>query len=186
MDRSIVVRAQHGDRAAFSAIVEAAGDRLHAVAQGILRDFSLAEDVTQAALLQVWRDLPKLRDPDRFEAWAYRVVIRAAHAESRRAKRWMPGLGDGHAELIVADGTNLVADRDQLERAFRQLTIEQRTVVALRYLVGQSVEQIAETLEIPFHTVRSRLYHAMRALRAAIEADERVSPPTTVGEEGVR
>jgi RNA polymerase sigma-70 factor (ECF subfamily) len=82
MDEQTVVRARNGDRDAFATLVEASADRLHAVSQGILRDISLAEDATQQSLLQIWRELPKLRDPGRFEGWAYRITVRICYAEA--------------------------------------------------------------------------------------------------------
>lgn len=174
MDEQIVRRAQQGDREAFATLVEATADRLHAVSQGILRDFSLAEDATQQALLQIWRDLPQLREAERFEAWAYRVTVRVCYAESKRRQRLLssvaaaarPGPG-------VTDEISRVADRDQLERAFEHLSLEHRTVVVMRHYLDMPLEQIAEALSIPLDTVRSRLYHAMRGLRAALDADAR-------------
>ena len=84
MDTDLVTRAQHGDEEAFASLAVAVGDRLHAVAHRILRDIELAEDATQQALLAIWRDLPQLRDPARFDAWSYRLLVRACYAEGRR------------------------------------------------------------------------------------------------------
>ena len=98
MDTDLVIRAQHGDEEAFASLAVAAGDRLHAVAHRILRDIDLAEDATQQALLTVWRDLPQLRDPARFDAWSYRLLVRACYAEARRTRRWSPNL-----RLLPAD-----------------------------------------------------------------------------------
>src|SRR6188508_924853 len=92
MDTQLVVRAQHGDEQAFASLAVAAGDRLHAVAHRILRDIDLAEDATQHALLAIWRDLPQLRDPARFDAWSYRLLVRACYAEGRRSRAWSPNL----------------------------------------------------------------------------------------------
>src|SRR3972149_6738468 len=92
MDPDLVIQAQGGDEEAFASLAVAAGDRLHAVAHRILRDIDLAEDATQQALLTIWRDLPQLRDPARFDAWSYRLLVRACYAEARRARSWSPGL----------------------------------------------------------------------------------------------
>ncbi len=132
MDTDLVIRAQHGDEEAFASLAVAAGDRLHAVAHRILRDIDLAEDATQQALLTVWRDLPQLRDPARFDAWSYRLLVRACYAEARRTRRWAPNLRLLPAdEPSGADDSNTVADRDQLERGFRRLSIDHRAVVVL-------------------------------------------------------
>lgn len=174
MDIELIGRAQHGDEQAFASLALAVGDRLHAVAQRILRDLDLAEDATQQALLTIWRDLPQLRDPARFEAWAYRILVRACYAEGRRTRRWAPNLYLLPAdEPQVRDGMASVHDRDQLERGFRRLSIEHRAVVVLHHYLDLPLDTVAETLGVPAGTVRSRLHHAMRGLRAALEADAR-------------
>ena len=184
MDEQTVIRARQGDRDAFAALVEANADRLHAISQGILRDISLAEDATQQALLQIWRDLPKLRDPGRFDAWAYRITVRICYAEAKAARRVMSGhIETAQPDPTTPDETSVVADRDQLERAFGRLSLDHRTVVVMRHYLGMPLEQIAEALSIPVDTVRSRLYHAMRSLRAALEADAREVPEAIVRRE---
>ena len=174
MDTELVVRAQNGDEEAFASLAVAAGDRLHAVAHRILRDVDLAEDATQQALLTVWRDLPQLRDPARFDAWSYRLLVRACYTEARRTRRWAPNLRVLSADQpTTADGSDLVVDRDQLERGFRRLSIEHRAVVVLHHYLDMPLDEVAETLGVPVGTVRSRLHHAMRGLRAALDADAR-------------
>ena len=174
MDIDLVVRAQGGDEQAFASLAVAAGDRLHAVSHRILRDIDLAEDATQQALLAIWRDLPNLRDPARFDAWSYRLLVRTCYAESRRTRQWSPNLRVLPAdEPVGADETGSVVDRDQLERGFRRLSIDHRAVVVLHHYLDLPLEAVAETLGIPLGTVRSRLHHAMRGLRAALDADAR-------------
>ena len=174
MDTDLVIRAQHGDEEAFASLAVAAGDRLHAVAHRILRDIDLAEDATQQALLSIWRDLPQLRDPARFDAWSYRLLVRACYAEGRRSRQWTPNMRllDSD-EPMQADGSSAVVDRDQLERGFRRLSIDHRAVVVLHHYLDMPLDQVAETLGVPAGTVRSRLHHAMRGLRAALDADAR-------------
>jgi RNA polymerase sigma-70 factor (ECF subfamily) len=182
MDSELVVRAQHGDEGAFASLALEVGDRLHAVAQRILRDADLAEDATQQALLSIWRDLPQLRDPDRFDGWCYRLIVRACYAESRRSRQWNPQLRVLPAQSgIEPDGTNLVVDRDQLERAFRRLSIEHRAVVVLHFYLDMPLDAVAQALGIAPGTARSRLHHAMRGMRAAIDADSRPSLKGAVG-----
>ena len=172
MDTDLVLRAQRGDREAFGILAAGIGERMRRVAYSILRDVHLAEDATQQAALDMWRDLPQLRDPSRFDAWSYRILVRACHAEGRESRRWLsaspsvfaPALGDAFATVV---------DRDQLERAFRRLSIEQRAVVVLRHYVDLPLDAVAEALEIPTGTVNSRLHRAMDALRAELEADSR-------------
>jgi len=169
----LVTRAQDGDEQAFASLAVAVGNRLHAVSKRILRDADLAEDATQQALLAMWRELPQLRDPGRFEAWSYRVLVRACYAEGKRTRAWAPNL---HRVIDIASSGDQLAsiwDRDQLERGFRRLSIDQRAAVVLHYYLDQTPDEIAETLGVPAGTIRSRLFYAVRALRAAIEADER-------------
>jgi RNA polymerase sigma-70 factor (ECF subfamily) len=174
MDTELVVRAQRGDDQAFASLAVAIGDRLHAVSHRILRDLDLAEDATQQALLAIWRDLPQLRDPGHFEAWSYRLLVRACYAEGRRTRRWAPNLRVLPIdEPAGPDASGTVVDRDQLERGFRRLSIDHRAVVVLHHYLDMPLEEVAESLGIPIGTVRSRLHYAMRGLRAALEADAR-------------
>jgi RNA polymerase sigma-70 factor (ECF subfamily) len=174
MDTDLVSRAQRGDEEAFASLAVAVGGRLHAVAHRILRDVSLAEDATQQALLTIWRDLPQLRDPARFEAWSYRLLVRACYTEARRRRSLGPIVQLLPVdEPVVTDATGLVVDRDQLERGFRRLSIDHRAVVVLHHYLDMPLDEVAETLGVPAGTVRSRLFHAMRGLRAAIDADMR-------------
>jgi RNA polymerase sigma-70 factor, ECF subfamily len=174
MDTDLVTRAQRGDEGAFASLAVGVGDRLHAVAHRILRDIDLAEDATQQALLAIWRDLPQLRDPARFDAWSYRVLVRACYAEGRKERRWAPNLRLlPPNELTSPDGLATVADRDQLERGFRRLSVDHRAVVVMHHYLDWPLDQIAGSLGVPVGTVRSRLHYAMRALRAALDADAR-------------
>ena len=174
MDTDLVVRAQHGDEEAFASLAVAVGNRLHAVSHRILRDTYLAEDATQQALLTIWRDLPQLRDPARFDAWSYRLLVRACYAEGRRVRDWAPNLRLLPVdEPAVAGGLNVVVDRDQLERGFQRLSVEHRAVVVLHHYADLPLDQVAEILGVPIGTVRARLFHAMRGLRTALEADAR-------------
>jgi RNA polymerase sigma factor (sigma-70 family) len=175
MDRELVIKAQKGDRAAFAQLAVAVGDRLHAVAHRMLRDPALAEDASQQTLLKAWQELPRLRDPERFEGWCYRLLVNICHAEWRKRKR---ALGDLTTPLplnepSVPDSTTIVEDRDVLEHGFARLSMDHRVVVVLRYYFDMPVPQIARALGIRQGTAKSRLYHAMRDLRAALEADER-------------
>ena len=170
--RDLVERARNGDREAFGALVGLISDRSYALAARILRDSDLAEDAMQGALISVWRQLPTLRDPDRFEAWVRRVVVHACYAEARRRRTWSANVRvlpvDGPAG---PDGLLSILDRDELERIFRRLPVEQRAVFVLHHHIGLPLTEIAETLGIPAGTARSRLHYATRALRAAVLTD---------------
>jgi RNA polymerase sigma-70 factor (ECF subfamily) len=174
LDRELVERAQQGDESAYAALAVRIADRIHAAAHHIVRDTAQAEDAAQQALIDIWRMLPQLRDPDRFQAWAYRIVVRAAFAEAKRQRLWgRRGAAIATEETFAPDHASLVADRDQLERGFQRLPMDHRAVVVLKHYAGLSNEEIAEALEIPEGTVRSRLHYSLKTLRAALEADAR-------------
>ncbi len=174
MDSELVIRAQQGDREAFTRLAAELTAPLLSVAHRILRDTELAEDAAQQALLNMWQRLPQLRDPDRFEAWSYRLLVRACYTEGRRARRWAPALAlVPGTEPETGDVAGAVVDRDQLERAFRRLSLEHRAVVVLRHYRHMSLDEVSAALNIPVGTVASRLHYALRELRSAVEADAR-------------
>jgi RNA polymerase sigma-70 factor (ECF subfamily) len=178
MQGELEERALAGDHDAFSELARVSIGRLYVVARLILRDDARAEDATQEALLAAWRRLEGLRDPDRFEAWLHRLLVNACYREARKGRRRRsievhvdslampeaPGATDRDFDL---------ADRDQLERGFRRLDVDQRTVLVMHYYLGFSLDDAAEVLGVPPGTVRSRLHRAINAMRAALEADAR-------------
>jgi RNA polymerase sigma-70 factor (ECF subfamily) len=174
MDRETVIRAQAGDQEAFTRLAGGLTPTFLATAHRILRDIGLAEDATQRAMLNIWRGLPRLREPERFEAWSYRLLVRACYSEGRRTRHWAPAIGlFAGDESRTPDPAGAVIDRDELERAFRRLSLDHRAVVVLRHYRHLSMDEIAGALGIPVGTVASRLHYAMRELRAAVEADAR-------------
>jgi RNA polymerase sigma-70 factor (ECF subfamily) len=187
MDSDLVTRAQLGDRSAFETLAKHHYARLQKAAIGILRDRHAAEDATQQALLNIWRDLRHLRDPLRFEGWSYRLLVRACYTEARRRPAWLlePSARPTD-EPMASDAYDVVIERDQLERGFQRLSVDHRAVVVLHHLMDLPVEQVAEALDIPVGTVKSRLSRAMDGLRSAIEADDRVPPSRAVRQEVVR
>ena len=182
MDRDLVERARTGDREAFAVLVHQVSDGLYAVAYRILRDTGLAEDALQNALVLAWRQLPKLRDPDRFEAWIHRILVHACYDESQRTRSWrtnmtvLPIDGPGRA-----DESSAIADRDELEGAFRRLPVDHRAVFVLHHYLGLPLVEVAELLGIPAGTARSRLHYATRMLRLAVEADLAPATPESQG-----
>lgn len=174
VDRDLVEQAQRGDREAFALLARANVDALFAVSQRILRDVDRAEDATQQALVIAWRELRRLRDPDRFVAWLHRILVRSCYAEMARTRRWSANIRViSLADHAPADDLS-VALRDQLERGFRRLPPDQRAILVLFHYVGLSPTEIADAIGIPAGTARSRLHYAHRAMRAALEADERL------------
>jgi RNA polymerase sigma-70 factor (ECF subfamily) len=179
MQTELVDRARRGDREAFGVLVVGAVDRLYGIARLILRDAALAEDATQDALIHAWRDLPTLRELDRFDAWLNRVLVRSCSDIRRRQRRWRTEISLLPTEPAQPDAGASVADRDQIERGLRRLNDAQRTILVLHFYVGLSPTETATALEIPVGTAKSRLHYAIEALRAALAADDRTETGTT-------
>jgi RNA polymerase sigma-70 factor (ECF subfamily) len=175
VQRDVVEAARNGSHEAFETLAAAAGDRIFSIACLILRDRQRAEDAVQEALVHAWQQLPKLRDPERFDAWLHRLVVNACADVGRSQRRWSTEVRMLQAEPSTQDGAASLADRDQLERGFRRLKPEHRVVVVLHFYIGLPVPEIADTLGIPAGTVKSRLHYATTTLRAALEADARGS-----------
>ena len=174
MDPDLVIRAQQGDASAYAALATGMADRFLSVARRILRDVDAAEDATQQALVSVWRELPRLREPDRFDAWAYRILVHTCYAEGRRQRRWTSRLRwIADDDAAAPDALSAIHDRDQLARGFRRLSLDHRTVIVLHYFLDLPLDQVADIVGIPVGTAHSRLHHAMRSLRAALDADLR-------------
>jgi RNA polymerase sigma-70 factor (ECF subfamily) len=182
LDGDLVEQAQGGDREAFAILARTHGDRLMAIAYRILRDIGRAEDAVQQTLVIAWRELHSLRDPERFEAWLQRLLVNASYAEARSWRTW-----NANVRVLPLEGPagpdegDSLDNRDRLERGFRRLPPDQRAILVFTYYLGLNPTEIADRLEIPVGTARSRLHYAHRAMRAAIEADER---PTAVAVEG--
>ena len=175
MRTGLVERARDGDDVAFTALVDLDGDQCYAIAYRILRDVERAQDAVQQAFLLAWRELPRLRDPERFTPWFHRLLVNACYEEHRRHRRWTSRIRalpvDG---LVSADPTVSVDDRDALDRAFLRLTPQHRAVFVLHHHAGLALADIADIVGVPVGTVKSRLHHAIRSLRAAIVADSQV------------
>ncbi|HJP90225.1 MAG TPA: RNA polymerase sigma factor [Candidatus Limnocylindrales bacterium] len=175
--RELVVRAREGDRDAFSQLAAQSIGRLTAIARLILRDEYGAQDAVQETLVEAWRSLPSLRDPDRFDAWTRRLLVRACSRGRERARRVRAAEIQltPAAEPAIPGGEARLALRDQLDRGLARLPQEQRAVVVLVYYLDLPLADAAEALGIPLGTTKSRLNRATSALRAALDADNRDS-----------
>jgi RNA polymerase sigma-70 factor (ECF subfamily) len=173
---SLVERARGGDPAAFDALVDLVGDRCLAIAYRITRDHAIAEDAVQQALISAWRELPRLRDPQRFDVWLQRLLVNACYQELRQLRRWKDRVAplpiDGPA---AADPYRSANDRDALDRAFRRLSPDRRAIFVLHHHAGLPVAEVAEIVGLPVGTVKSRLHYSTDILRAALAADERLT-----------
>jgi RNA polymerase sigma-70 factor (ECF subfamily) len=170
--RELVERAGRGDHDAFAVLATAASSRLDAAARLILRDPELARDAVQNALVRAWRDLPGLRDPDRFDAWLHRLTINACLDEARRLRR-----RPIEVDILPIDEPNSpddarhLADRDLVEQALARLDPEQRALVVLHYYLGYPLPEAATSLGISLPAAKSRLHRAIGALRRVLAAD---------------
>jgi len=167
----LVERASRGDAAAFDALGRIVIHRMYAIAYRVLRDPDLAQDAVQQALWAAWRDLPNLRDLDRFDAWLRRLLVRCCYEEARRQRHGATITLLPVHQPAGRDMAGSIVDHDALDRAFRRLGPEQRVVVVLHHYEGIPLVEIAETLGIPVGTARSRLHYALKRLRDALESD---------------
>src|SRR5262245_46467934 len=174
VDRDLVEQAQRGDREAFGILAGSRGDVLFGVARRNRRGVHLAEDAGRQSPRAAWREPPRRRDPDRFDAWLQRTLVHACYAEARRKRAWSSTIRvlpvDG---LAGPDPIGGLVDRDEVERGFRRLPTEQRAILVLHHYLGLGLAEIADVLDVPAGTARSRLHYAHRAMRALLEADAR-------------
>jgi RNA polymerase sigma-70 factor (ECF subfamily) len=171
--RDLVDRAKQGDRDAFEQLARAVATRLYATATLVLRDSHLASDAVQETLIEVWRKLPALRDTQAFEAWLNKILVRRCYAAARQTRRFQAQVRNIEVEPSIRSDEWLVDARDEIERAFRRLTAEQRAVLVVHHRLGLADAEAAAALGIPVGTLKSRLNRATAALRASIEADSR-------------
>lgn len=174
MQRQLVERAQAGDHDAFSVLVRASFPRLRGVARLILRDPERAQDAVQEALVQAWRHVRALRDADAWDAWLYRLTVRACYRLARGVKRRDELELHVMPELELAGPFDLaasVAERDLLGRAIGLLPIDQRAVMVLHFYADLPLTDAANVLDIPVGTAKSRLHRGLETLRTALAAD---------------
>jgi RNA polymerase sigma-70 factor (ECF subfamily) len=186
--RRLVERAREGDHDAFAELVHASVARLDTAARLILRDGELARDAVQDGLFRAWRDLRSLRDPDRFDAWVYRLTVNAClDLARRRRRRPMEVEVTEIVELsgpVGPDPADAIADRALVDGVMRHLDEQGRSIIVLHYFLGLPISEVATTLGIPVGTVKSRLNRALVDMRAgALETTPAASLATggTVG-----
>ncbi|MBI2780593.1 MAG: RNA polymerase sigma factor [Chloroflexi bacterium] len=175
MSAEDVRRAMRGDHDAFAALIGAASTRLYSLACLILRDPDRAQDATQEAFIRAWREVSRLRDADRFDAWLRRLVVNSCYDAARRTKRRAEVTLFSVRDRSVIDTSMAMAESDRIEQAFRRLPLDQRSVLVLQHYFQLSHVEIAETLAVPLGTVKSRVRYGIAAMRAALEADDRAA-----------
>ena len=184
MTRDLVERARRGDHDAFAELAGAAISRLDATAWLMLRDADRATDAVQNALVRAWRDLPTLRDPDRFDAWLHRLVVNACIDEIRRDPAHVTSTSTSPTSpnrRPVADAASAIADRDQLERGFAVSTPRSGRSSSCITTSTCRCRRSPRRCGIPLGTTKSRLYRGLRQMRAALDADARPGPDIREG-----
>ncbi len=181
--RALVERAGRGDHDAFAELVRGAVTRLDQAARLILRDPELARDAVQDALIHAWHQLARLRDPDRFDAWLYRLTINAClDMDRRRRRRPIEVEITPLHDPSVADASAAFADRQLVDAAMRRLDVASRAIVVLHYFLGLPLTEVATTLGIPIGTVKSRLHRALGEMRADVLIDPVIPSPVPGGQ----
>lgn len=176
--RGLVERARKGDHDAFTVLVDLTIARLDTAAYLVLRDRELARDAVQETLIRAWRDLPGLRDPDRFDAWLHRLSVHACLDIARRQRRRVVEVELSSLEMSDGiDPARVVDDRELLDNALRRLDVSHRAVIVLHYYLGMPLPEVAAALGIPAGTARSRLHYAIESLRAVV-LEEGAPKPT--------
>ena len=175
-DAQLVMRARGGDREAFSSLAQRAGGTLVGILRRVLGDDDAARDAAQEALLRAWLRLDTLRDPDQFRPWLHRIAVNLCRDRLRRTARFQH-VGLEAVDLIRDDGADsdsphTVAERRDaaaaVRRALLRLPLEQRAAIVLREYEGYTSREIGDLTDVPAATVRSRIYHGLRAMRAML------------------
>jgi RNA polymerase sigma-70 factor, ECF subfamily len=180
--RGLVERAREGDHDAFTALIDLTIARLDTAARLIVRDPELARDAVQETLIRAWRDLPSLRDPDRFDAWVHRLTVNACLDLTRRRRRRVIEVELTPIDApAVSDMSGDVADRELLDGALRRLDVGHRAVVVLHYFLGMPLPDVAASLGIPLGTAQSRLHYSLIAMRASVLAEPVPTPAPVPG-----
>ena len=172
LDEYLLAAARTGDRCAFDALARRWQRKLLAHAWRLLGDADSARDVVQEGWIEIARGLPRLRDDRAFPPWAFRIVSRRCArsvAASVRARQVASALSGDEPEAPAPESGR---DHDRLRAAIRALPVEQRAAIALFYFEELSVAEVAVALDVPAGTVKTRLMHARRKLRAALGGDE--------------
>jgi RNA polymerase sigma-70 factor (ECF subfamily) len=174
LDEYLVASAKAGDAAAFQLLARRWQKKLMAHAWRLTGDTEAARDAAQEGWIEIIRGIGRLEDERAFPAWAYRIVSRRCARNIRAAARRRELAATASAEPVVEDGSEPGSelDHDRLRTAIRTLPEDQRAAVALFHLEEMSVAEVAVALDVPAGTVKTRLMHARRKLRAALEGEE--------------
>lgn len=174
-------RAAAGDAAAFDALIRPRLDKLFRMAMAITRSEADARDAVQEACVAAWRQLPRLRQQDRFDSWLAQILVNACRAHLRRQRRAevreiaVDESGDGPAASGFATGGRgeQFAEVEAIRRAFERLDPDLRALLVMHYQEEQPLADIARTLGAPVGTIKWRLSNARKALDGALKVERR-------------
>ena len=154
---------------AFAALTRRHVDRAYRLAWAILGDDSDADDATQDAFAIAWQKRAGLRDPGRFDAWFGRILVNVCRERLRKRARSRVRPLENGPEPAIGDGTGAAATQDAVRGALRRLDADHQVVVVLRYWADLTIDEIAERVDVPPGTVKSRLHYALRSMRPRLE-----------------
>ena len=171
MQRELVERARGGDKEAFGQLVKAGFPRLKGVAYLVLRDVDRAEDAVQEAYVAAWQDLRALRDPDAWDAWIRRLLVRTCYRFAKKERRRTEvelHVRPDPARTGSTDASADVADREWVLSELARIDVEKRSVIVLHYYLDLPMREVAEILDIPYGTAASRLHRGLELMRASM------------------
>jgi RNA polymerase sigma-70 factor (ECF subfamily) len=169
----LIRRAARGDSRAFEMLVSTRAEPAFRIARAILGNESDARDATQDAFMSVWRELPRLRDPDRFDAWLRRILVNACRGQIRARGRVREIPLEAAPDRAPAGPgmSEQVSGAEVLDKAFGRLDADKRAILVLHYLEHESVASIARAIGVPVGTMKWRLHSARAALERALRAE---------------
>jgi RNA polymerase sigma-70 factor (ECF subfamily) len=165
-DPILVLRAQTGDRDALDALLRMCQSPLHRYINGLVGDATAAEDVLQECLLRIARKLKWLSDPSLFRAWAFRIASRESHRYLSRHRR-SSSIEDADMPSVEPEALSAM-ELATVRHAVATLSPASRAIVSLHYFEEMPLLEIAEVLEIPLGTVKSRLWYGLKQLRSLV------------------
>jgi RNA polymerase sigma-70 factor, ECF subfamily len=179
--RALVERSQRGDETAFEGLIEPKIRSMLRLALAIVGDETDARDAVQEACVHAWRELPRLREPDRFEAWLGRILTNSCRMSlrgrrRRRLREVAVGLFDDDRgasilERPVEGPSENIEDLDMLSRAFDRLDPDLRIGLALHHLEGRSLAEVADLTGVSLATAKWRIHLGRNALGRALAAE---------------
>jgi RNA polymerase sigma-70 factor (ECF subfamily) len=180
VDLGLVARAAGGDADAFDELLRPRLARLYRMAVAITRSEPDARDAVQDASISAWRELPRLRSPERFDAWLDQILVNACRGLLRRSRRTRvreielePAGVDVDRQGLGAVTDPDVAEMELIQRAFERLAPGVRSLLVLHYVEERPLAEIARVMGSPVGTIKWRLSNARRALDRELRAERR-------------